>query len=130
MAYQEFFLRGPSVDAIKRDIKSVLSGHGIDPFAVGVLEQHPDGGEVFGPGFDPIPAGTWYESRPTPKKEGTKGTYALLNVVSRDQTLLSIIEQFESSPASKEPSEVPDSEKIGEGTHQIDPPNTPWAAFL
>lgn len=148
--YTQFCFRAPSVEVFLQDVRDVCVENGINPFrdgvidstngggyqvlfgiekdpdGVGLLRKHDDGTLSVHKNVDAIPAGRWHETNPTHNADGTLdtagtlGDYALFNVLTKDEDLIALAEQFKKTDPSLSPSEVPTDEKIGGGTHRID----------
>jgi len=126
MAYQTFQLRAPDLQTFIDDAKAAIKSAGIDPYAKDMLRKDENGDDVPGQGVDVIKPGRWHITEPTFDENGEvtdpgeKGDYALINVRTADPEVQAVIESFEPSDASKQPSEIPDHQKIGGGTHRVD----------
>jgi len=125
MAYKEYALRAPTVQAAIDSAKPALENAGLDPYALDVLSQT-EGGDTLGRVVDSVEPGRWYITDPTYDQDGNqtdpgvKGDYALINVRTKQPELQSFIEQFSAEDPSTQPADVPDSETIGKGLHRID----------
>jgi len=127
--YKAFYFRAPDVQTFLQDVLTVALDNGLDPRETGEIIERDDGTLEAGGGIDAIPAGRWWLTEPefdystdppTKTQEGVLGDYALINVLTKRDDLIELIGQFAASDPSKQPSEIPDSEKIGSGTHRID----------
>lgn len=125
--YKEFHFRAPDVGTFLSDVEAICQNNGIDPYERGILRTDPDTGEPKpGLGIDAIPAGQWWESEPTEdadgnlNDDGVLGSYALVNVLTKYPGLEQLAQSFAASDPTKAPADIPDSEKIGSGTHRID----------
>jgi len=126
MSYKEYALRAPTIQDAISSAKAALQDAGLDPYELNVLHQDEEGNDVLGRVVDGVEKNLWYETGPTFDEDGnqtdsgTKGTYALINVRTKQPELQSFIEQFTPKDPAKDPSEIPDTEKIGTGLHRID----------
>jgi len=126
MAYEPYHLRAPDVETFLIDAKAAIESAGIDPYQKDLLRKDENGNDVPGQGVDVIPAGRWYITEPTHDSDGevtdfgVKGDYALINIRTADPEVQTVIEGFEPSDADKQPSEIPDKQAIGGGTHRVD----------
>jgi len=124
--YETYHLRAPDVATFLADAKAAIEEAGVDPYAKNLLREGESGGDVPGQGVDVIPAGQWHITEPTYDQEGEmtdpgeKGGYALINIRTANPEVQATIEGFEPSDAGKQPSEIPDEQTIGGGTHRVD----------
>jgi len=127
--YQTFSLRSPDRSTFLADLKAALDSAEIDPYEKSLLRKDEQENDVLDRSLDIVPPGEWWITEPTwdystdpPTKtqQGTAGDYLLINAITKDPELVSFIEGFPASDASKQPSEIADAEKIGGGTHRVD----------
>jgi hypothetical protein len=124
--YTTYHFRAPDVATFRDDLKSVLSDAGIDPVERGIIEVDDEGSESLGNNFDVVPAGAWYITEPERDEdaeiieEGTRGDYAPINASVQADDMVALIGSFTAHDAAKRPSEIPDGEKVGNGSHRID----------
>jgi hypothetical protein len=125
MAYKEYALRAPSVQAAIDSAKPAIEDAGLNPYALDVLSQTEDG-DVLGRVVDSVEAGRWYLTDPTYDEDGNvtdpgvKGDYALINVRTKDPQLQQFIESATAHDPAADPANIADSETIGKGLHRVD----------
>ena len=130
MKYETYYLRSPNEESFIKDLKSALSDAGIDPYGKNLIAENENGEDEAGLFISLIKPGDWYIVKPTIKEgengddvvsdSGKTGDYLLVNARTKDPELQAFIESFGASDASKQPSEIPGEEKIGQGTHRVD----------
>ncbi len=134
MAHKTYYFRSPNRSTFLSDLKSEMQDAGIDPYAEKAVVETQDGDQL-GQGIDLIPAGQWYETAPTYADdgklttEGTTGDYALINVRTAEEDIQGFCESFDAQDPALSPSEVPDTEKVGGGSHRVEAPQTPVRRF-
>jgi len=124
--YETYHLRAPDAEIFLADAKAAIESAGIDPYEKDLLREDENEGDMPGQGVDVIPAGRWHLTEPTFDQNGEmtdpgeKGDYALINIRTKDAEVKAFIEGFSASNASKQPSQIPDHQQIGGGTHRVD----------
>ena len=125
--YAEFALRAPTIQKAITTAKTTLQDAGLDPYELEVLDTDPNGNDVLGRVVDAEAAGDWHSEDPDLDSDGfviegsgTVGDHAIINIRTKKEKLITFIEQFGKSDPAKASSEIPDSEKVGEGLHRVD----------
>jgi len=133
--FNDYYFRAPSKDSFLKDILSVLSGAEIDPYSKNLIGKTEDGEKVIRRGVVIVESGEWTATPPTLGDDGDvtqkaeTGDYALINIRTGDDEVQDLIESFDVSDAETNPSEVPDSEKLAEGTHRVTKPGSLVVTF-
>ena len=119
MSHETVYLRAPSAQAAKKDLKAALQAAGVDPYE-SVFYVDDEGNDQLNPSIIAVhPAGAWM------KDDGTVGDHCLINGRTDDKRLLSVVKSFEATDPSLAPSEVSDEDKAPDGTSRIGAPDTP-----
>jgi len=119
MSHETVYLRAPSAQAAKKDLKAALQAAGVDPYE-SVFYADDEGNDQLNPSIIAVhPPKSWR------KDNGDLGDHCLINGRTDDKRLLSVVMSFEATDPSLAPSEVPDENKAPNGTSRINAPNTP-----
>jgi hypothetical protein len=131
MDFYDYYFRSSSVQAFIEDVKSELNDAGIDPYEAGVLCVTHEGDDKLDPRvFAYRDAGRWHTTDPTQDDPGTVADYAIINARTTSRGLSQFVEGYDASNSTTDPSNVPESEKIGNDTHRITKPNDPKLSWL
>ena len=133
--FNDYYFRAPSRDSFLKDIFNVLSEADLDTYSKNLIGKTEDGEKVLRRGVFIVESGEWTATAPTLGDDGDviegaeTGDHALINIRTSDGQVQDLIESFDVSDAETSPSEVPDSEKLAEGTHRVTKPDSLVVTF-